>query len=103
MWSKLPAIAADEQIDLFYSLLFNPWGDRANYAHPFPMIYFQMKTSPVVNMGKEYWDYPGNEKGTYEELIRFNDLFKFKQILPNMGFTGYTYFAIGIVDNQGGE
>ena len=28
-----------------------------------------MKTSKCVNMGKEFWDYVGREKGTYEELL----------------------------------
>lgn len=58
-----------ETINLFYSLPFNPWGLRANYCHPFPFTYFEMKTSPVVNMGKEYWDFIGNQEGTYEELL----------------------------------
>jgi len=61
---------APEQIDLFFSLPFNPWGERHLYSHPFPMTYFQMRTSPVVNMGKEYWDYIGATAGTYEELLQ---------------------------------
>lgn len=58
-----------ETLQLFYSLPFNPWGERKNYAHSFPFTYFDMKTSPVVNMGKEYWDFIGNQEGTYEELL----------------------------------
>lgn len=58
-----------ERIDIFYSLPFNPWGKRNDYAHSFPFTYFQMKTSSVVNMGKGYWDYLGKKEGTYEALL----------------------------------
>lgn len=58
-----------ENINLFFSLPFNPWIKRANYSHPFPSTYFDMVSSPVVNMGKEYWDFIGNQEGTYEALL----------------------------------
>jgi Type II restriction endonuclease, TdeIII len=60
---------ADEMINLFFSLPFNPWDERINYKHSFPSTYFNMQTSPAVNMGKEYWNFIGNQEGTYEALL----------------------------------
>ena len=55
--------------DIFFSLPFNPYVKREEYNFSFPGTYFNMKTSKCVNMGKEFWDYVGGEKGTYEELL----------------------------------
>lgn len=62
----------DITTDYFFSLPFNPFLDRKYYSHSFPEVYFQMKISPVVLIGKEHWDYVG-EDGVYEELLEICD------------------------------
>ncbi len=65
---KLFAMKHSESPGVFFALPDNPFITRAKYAWPHPMRWFDMQTSPVVLIGKDFWDTLGG-KGTYEELL----------------------------------
>lgn len=52
----------------FFALPFNPFGTRADYKHPFPMRWFDMRTDRVVLIGAEFWDRLGGP-GTWDEML----------------------------------
>ncbi|MFX0095856.1 MAG: TdeIII family type II restriction endonuclease [Candidatus Hodarchaeota archaeon] len=65
---KLAVMEGHEDIEVYFALPYNPWESREAYNHPFPKTYFDMVSSSIVLIGKEFWDYIG-EEGTYEELL----------------------------------
>ena len=54
--------------NIFFSLPYCPCSSRATYNHAFAMQIFDIRTSPVVIVGEEFWDKIG-ESGTYQELL----------------------------------
>jgi hypothetical protein len=52
----------------FFALPYNPYGKREDYSWEFPERWFNMRQSPVVLIGNEFWDFIGG-KGTYKNFI----------------------------------
>ena len=69
---KIKAMHPEDNHKAYFALPYNPYGDRANYNWSHPKRWFKMKTSPLVKIGKEFWDLAGGQ-GAYEDLI---DLFE---------------------------
>lgn len=63
-------LAMNEHIvsDAFYSLVYNPYGKKENYAWSFPKRWFNMTSDKCVLIGEEFWDFIGG-KGTYKSFI----------------------------------
>jgi len=63
----------NEPHEVYFALPYNPFGlVKESYNWRFAFNYFDMLNSNVVLIGKEFWDYIGNE-GVFEELL---DLFE---------------------------
>ena len=57
----------------YFALPYNPFGEsRKDYIHNPPSKIFDMVNDEVVLIGKEYWDFIG-EDGTYEQLLKIAD------------------------------
>ena len=63
-------LAMDQAVvdEAYYALPYNPYGSKAEYAWPFPMRWFDMRSDPSVLIGDEFWDLIGG-KGTYQAFI----------------------------------
>lgn len=66
---KLYAMENKPVTGAFYSLPYNPYGKKENYAWSFPKRWFDMVNDPCVLIGEEFWDLLGGE-GTYQNFIK---------------------------------
>lgn len=65
---KIKAIYPEDNHKAYFALPFNPYISREDYGHSHPKRWFKMTTSPLVKMGKGFWDLVGGE-GAYENLM----------------------------------
>lgn len=65
---QIQAMKRGSAVETYFALPDNPFGSKQKYDHPHPMRYFDMRNSPCVIMGKDFWDKLGGS-GTWEELI----------------------------------
>ncbi|WP_407682412.1 TdeIII family type II restriction endonuclease [Pseudocalidococcus azoricus] len=53
----------------YFALPYNPYGQKKDYAWPFPQRWFNMDQDKSVLIGNEFWDLIGG-KGTYTKFIQ---------------------------------
>ena len=53
----------------YFALPYNPYGQKKDYAWPFPQRWFNMHQDKSVLIGNEFWDLIGG-KGTYTKFIQ---------------------------------
>jgi type II restriction endonuclease TdeIII len=66
----LTALAIRQQPDAFvaWGVPYDPYGTPQAYAHPYPKRFFDFPRE--VRMGAVFWNFLGDEDGTYEALLR---------------------------------
>ena len=65
---KLMAMDNKPVKEAFYALVYNPYGERKDYAWPFPKRWFDIDNDKSLLIGEELWDFLGG-KGTYRLFI----------------------------------
>lgn len=65
---KLYAMTAPQVDNAYFSLPYNPYGKKENYAWAFPNRWFDMKKDKTVLIGNEFWEKVGG-LGTYQAFI----------------------------------
>jgi hypothetical protein len=65
---KLLSMEARETDYAFFALPYNPYGEKIDYAHTFPMRWFDMHSDPSILIGDEFWDLIGG-KGSLDIVI----------------------------------
>jgi hypothetical protein len=56
---KLLSMESKKTDYAYFALPYNPFGKKIDYAHSFPMRWFDMHTDPSVLIGDEFWDLIG--------------------------------------------
>ncbi|KRU32619.1 type II restriction endonuclease TdeIII [Clostridium sporogenes] len=64
--------AGKEDSETYFALPFNPAGEESLYrkAHSIPYKLFDMDKDESVLIGSEFWNKVGNDKNTYNELLK---------------------------------
>lgn len=65
---KLYAMQPSPITAAYFTLPYNPYGKKEDYAWSFPSRWFNMKEDKVVLIGNEFWDLIGGQ-GTYQMFI----------------------------------
>lgn len=65
---KLYSMEPSKIDEAFFTLPYNPYGRKEDYAWGFPQRWFDMKNDRVVLIGDEFWNFIGGE-GTYQKFI----------------------------------
>lgn len=66
---KLLAMYGHPVDGAYYALVYNPYGQRKDYAWSFPKRWFNMLDDECVLIGDDFWNFIGGE-GTYQNFIR---------------------------------
>lgn len=79
---KIKAMYPGDNHQVYFALPYNPYGTREAYNWSHPKRWFDMISSPVVKIGKEFWDLLAGE-GAFEALIQvFEDIgAKYREII----------------------
>lgn len=65
---KIKAMYPESNHRAYFALPYNPYGIREKYSWAHPNRWFDMKKSPLVLIGREFWEVLGGE-GTFNDLI----------------------------------
>ncbi len=56
--------------EAFYALVYNPYGERKDYAWPFPKRWFDIDNDKSLLIGEELWDFLGGKRHLQTVHIR---------------------------------